>query len=228
MAKPGIKVAKRCFIPFTDAIPLLETGDVALFRGCSLLSWLISGYTDSKYTHVGLVKRDEEERIVELVEFREFKGGRSSNLETAVKDASGRIDIYRPVDPFVTLTPEWDAEGNLQLTTDEIPFEGKRVVRALKILTGQPYGMSRILWLWLRKAVFLRMLMSFVPEKSEDVNAALECPVCSTSVAYVFNRSGYLLLNNKNPNLVEPGEIALSPHLQYLFTLTADTPVTKE
>lgn len=224
MTPHGIKTARRRLVPFSDAIPLLETGDVALFRGCSLLSWLISGYTDSKYTHVGLIRRDDADKIVELVEFREFKGGRSANLEISVNNAPGRIDIYRPVDPFVTLTPEWDSEGNLQLTTDEIPFDGKRVVRALKILTGQPYGMSRILWMWLRKAIFLRLFTSFIPEKNDDVNAEIECPVCSTSVAYVFNRSGFLLLNNKNPNFVEPGEIALSPHLQYLFTLTADEP----
>lgn len=226
MGHKKIRVAKKHLVPFSRAVPLLNTGDVALFRGCSVISLLISGYTDSKYTHVGLIKVDDHDKICELVEFREFKGGRTSNLERAVESASGRIDIYRPIDPFVTLTPEWDADGNLQLSTEEIPFEGKRVVRALKLLTGHPYGWSRVLWIWLRKAVFLRLFTSFVPEKGDDVNAELDCPVCSTSVAYVFNRSGFLLLNNKNPNLVEPGEIALSPRLQYLFTLSSDTPTS--
>jgi len=45
-------------------------------------------------------------------------------------------------------------------------------------------------------------------------------PVCSTTVAYAFNKSDYDLMNNRSDEWTEPGDVARSSRLSYLFTLT--------
>lgn len=213
-----IRVNFRRSLSFDEAIPYLKTGDIALFRGCSIASFLISGFTDSVYTHVGIVNKDDAQKVVELVEFREMKGGRSVNLDVIVRKASGRIDIFRPSPVFQRMETQWVGDfPDVHLKATR--FHGELIVRGMKVLTGRPYGWSRILLLWLRRIVFFRFFTSYLPDKSDDVNAEISCPVCSTAVACVFNRNGCPLIGNMNPNLATPSDISRSPKIHYLFTL---------
>jgi hypothetical protein len=44
-------------------------------------------------------------------------------------------------------------------------------------------------------------------------------PVCSTAVAYSFNKNSFDLIKNRNDSWTKPGDIAESTLLHYLFTM---------
>ena len=44
-------------------------------------------------------------------------------------------------------------------------------------------------------------------------------PVCSTSVSYSFNKSEFDLVKNRSDEWTEPGDIAKSSGINYLFTV---------
>lgn len=214
------------FVPFRKAIPYLHSGDVVLWRGTlsfslkSIISLLIMGYTSSKYTHVGVLHRDDDLRLTELIEFRELLGGRTTNLEKAVDRASGRIDVYRPNAVFHRLETDWT--DGFKTTPHEEPFDGDAVVREMKKITGDRYSYGGIINIWLRKTLPVKFFIESLPDKSRDITADLKYKVCSTTLASAFHENGFLITANKNPNLIEPGDFARSPNLNYLFTLTKD------
>ena len=209
-----------------NVIDKLQTGDVLLYRGRGVASFFISGLTDSRYTHVGILFFENGEPMVKIVDkpsrldrafvahFREWKGGIIVSLKREVKRYRGRIDVYRPSKEFPVVAINFDGTVN----ESTIPYDGNRVANKIKALTGIDYGWSRIAVLWARKWFGLRLFTKKTGEVT-DIHAPLISPVCSSSIAWCFNTCGYVLVNNKNPNLVTPADLAESPHLHYLYTL---------
>ena len=206
-------------LPYLIAKPLIEEGDVLLFRGTSYVSFILSKASTSPYTHVGVASwpyGDKSQGVLECVEFREWKGGRSINLENAVNDHPRRIDVYRPV----TYSSEWvfdSAKNDAFLIRKEINLRG--VTNTMRLLTGLPYGWKRILWLSKHHIAGFRLGIDTEKLRCDTVGDIVY-PVCSTAIAYAFNSNGYDLIMNRADEWTEPAHIALSPRLSYLFTLT--------
>ena len=209
----------RVDLPYQEARPLIKEGDILLFRGAGWVSYFISRAGESPYTHCAVASwiNDNNGGILECVEFREGKGGRSVNLSIQVDNLPGQIDVYRPI-PSVT---HWEynpiSEDPFSLIRQDL--DARAVTNTMRKMTGLPYGWKRIWWLFKHKAIVLR-LFTDVEGLTADELEDIVYPVCSTALAYCFNKNGYDLIHNKSDQWAEPADIARSARISYLFTLT--------
>lgn len=201
----------------SEAKALLKEGDVLLFRSHGLTSLLIRRSGQGLYSHVGVASKVGENghTMWECVEFREWKGGRSVNLDQYFTTGNFEIDVYRASSSIKIL--HWITDV---LHESEIPFDGKHVTNIMRKMTGLPYGWARIAWMAARKFPFLRWFYDSESLLEDDYRDDSIYPVCSTAVSYAFNRMGYDLLHNRSDNVMEPSDIARSPLLHYLFTIS--------
>lgn len=198
-------------IRYKDAISLIKEGDVLLFRGTGWIGSIISLASQSTYVHVGVASWSHG--ILECIEFREFKGGRSVNLLNYMVTHSGKIDVYRPIEYF----GKHILESN-KIKYERIKFEPEKVTRMMRKMSGLPYSWSRIWYIAKIKLAGFRLFVNYkdlMDDKIKDV----VYPVCSTAVAHSFNCYGYDLVRNKSDSYVEPADIARSTRLSPLFTL---------
>lgn len=208
----------RVDLSYESARPLIQEGDVLLFRGEGWISYFISHAGESPYTHCGVASwiNNDNGGILECVEFREGKGGRAVNLSIQVKNFPGQIDVYRPI-PSVT---HWEYHP------DEVePFElirqkldARAVTNTMRKMTGLPYGWKRIWWLFKHKAIVLRLFTDVEGLTCDELEDVVY-PVCSTALAYSFNKNGYDLIHNKSDQWAEPADVGRSARISYLFTL---------
>jgi hypothetical protein len=211
----------RVILPYKEAKVLINEGDILLFRGTGWISKLIYTQTQTYYSHVALAswvngRANTEDGRLECVEFREWRGGRSISLKRAVDDHRGRIDVYRPIPTFSKISFDQETKTTNLVKKD---FNGRAVTDILRDLTGLPYGWKRIWWLIKYKLVGIRVFLipidTFIDDKVHDI----VYPVCSTTVAYAFNINDYDLIYNRSDSYTEPGDIAKSPRINYLFTI---------
>lgn len=216
-------------IPYSEAKPLIKEGDILLFRGKGCISKIIGAMTETSYSHVGVaswVNGQHSDGVLECVEFREGSalmslinsnaggGGRSINLEQAIRKQPDQIDVYRPIPKFTSIVFNDETKAAELVTID---FDGKCVTNVMRKMTGLPYGWKRIWWMTKHKLVLWRLR-----DKSSLMNDELKdiiYPVCSTSTSYAFTKCGYDLVKNRADEWMEPGDIAKSARLNYLFTL---------
>lgn len=216
----------RTNLPLSEAMNYINEGDILLFRGEGPFSRWIQRGGEGLYSHVGLASWHCKEGctsskpILEITEFREWKGGRTTNLAVAYQDhiRKGLIDVYRVpsfyytlrFNPFVKKVEEY-----------EVNFDGRRVTDHMRAMTGLPYGWSRIWWLMKYKLPVIRLFLgSSIISNDSDVDTFY--PVCSTAVAACFSKEGIDLAPNMSDGWMEPSDISRSPLTNYLFTLTAD------
>lgn len=170
----------------------LRTGDVLLWRGRRLFSWVIRWLGRSVYSHAGIVVRlrlhSGSDRVM-LAESVEGKGCRLVPLSDAVA-AGGWIDWYR-VDHTVAW-PDADAIADAALGN-----------------LGQRYGWGSI---W---RIFGRRLVPVNQERSMDDGALSGREmVCSEFVSHVLRRAGVDLVARRSDGTTEPGDLAMSPLLE--------------
>lgn len=203
---------------FQDAQALLREGDVLLFRGGGLFSFLIKRAGEGLYSHVGLASAvgTNGGKMWECVEFREWKGGRSVNLLRYLQQHNSiHIDVYRPVSVIKKI-------DNITYNEIDIIFNAKTLTNHMRSLTGLPYGWNRIIYIMQKKIPFLRGLYNI--ERSSDDDIIIDEAkgfICSTAVSYCFTKIGYDLLHNRSDLAMEPSDIARSPLLFYLFTISS-------
>ncbi len=207
-------------IPYKEIRNYINEGDVLLFRGKGFISKFISAPSETTYSHIATSSwvngnSNTDDGSLECVEFREGSGGRAINLSHAVKSNPDAIDVYRPSSRFEKII----FNNNLKTTKSEwIKFNGKKVTHTMRKMTGLPYGWKRIWWMAKHKLAIIRLLV----DKSKLMHDELQdiiYPVCSTAISYSFNTHGYDLIRNRSDEATEPGDIAKSPLLNYLFTL---------
>lgn len=227
---------KRQYVKYSDIKPYINEADILLFRGQGWVSSLIGAAGETEYTHVGLaswINGDSNtlDGILECVEFREGSpfagkngrgGGRSVNLEVTVKSYPGLIDVYRPIPSYIDIF--FNLENKKEIVS-RVDFNGKAITRTMRKMTGLPYGWRRILWI--AKHKIFRIAPKLVGRDyiknlmADDLNDVIY-PVCSTTVAYAFNKNRSDLIKNRADEWTEPGDIAQSARLNYLFTLIPD------
>lgn len=202
-------------VAFDDAKKLLQEGDVLLFEGVGISSFIIKHLGEGKYSHAGIASSvtTNGDIIWECIEFREKTGGRSVNLKSYLSQKNIKIDVFRPVSSKKIVI--W-VDNTLQ--EKEIPFNGRRVTTAMRKMTGLPYGWRRLLWIAKHEMPFLRFFYN-IQTLIDDNTQRLIYPVCSTAVSYSFSTIGYDLTHHKSDNYMEPSDIARSALLFYIFTL---------
>lgn len=168
-----------------------RTGDVLLWRGRRLFSWVIRWLGRSVYSHAGVVIVLELPRgghRVMLAESMEGKGCRLIPLSSAL-EAGGWIDWYRVVG-----------------VREPVP---ELVVDAALASLGQRYGWGSI---W---RIFRRRLVPVNQARSMDDQAPSGREmVCSEFVSHVLRRAGVDLVARRSDGTTEPGDLALSPLLE--------------
>lgn len=208
-------------LPYSIAKGLIKEADVVMVKGSGIFSPFLRHFQQSPYTHCGLATQyNGPDSLWEMVEFKEFKGGRTVNLETQVNKHSGNIDIYRPISPQILIS----LDTNLNVNEEVVVLNGKKVTRLMRALTGLPYGWRRILWLVKFHLFGIRLLYSGENFMDDTPIADDLYPVCSSAVAAAFSMGFVDLIKNRSDQRTEPADIAMSARLQYLFTIVADSP----
>ena len=203
-------------LKYADAKPLIREADVLLFRGNSIWSKIIRKFTQSPYSHAGLASWHNGSNLLELIEFKEWKGGRCVNLQRVVEEYRGQIDVYRPA----TFKQKWEFYPlNNYVAKRWIPLEPRKITNTMRKLTGLPYGWKRIWWFTKQKLIGLRLFYKESDIINDTVGKIVE-PVCSTAVAHSFSTHNFDLVHNRADNWMEPNHIGMSPLLSYVFTLT--------
>lgn len=205
-------------LKFEEAKHLLEEGDVLLFRGNGLISNLIKIAGVGNYSHVA-VASNIGNGDWEAIEFREWFGGRAINLENYVLDSFNNktsIDVYRSIACYSTL--EYD-KVEKKVHSSILAFDGKKVTKCMRKLTGLPYSYKRI-WIILKIKLFKLHVLKNLEQITNDLPTDdIVYPVCSTATSHCFSINKFKLLKNKSDEWMEPSDISKSPRLNYLFSL---------
>jgi hypothetical protein len=205
-------------LAFEEAKPLLKSADVLLFRNKGLISRFIKSATSSIYSHIGLVditKDENDKPIYELIEVRQWVGGRAIRLENEIqKREDCSIDVYRSIPHFLKLEFDQDTKEILEIRKD---FDNQAVTKTFRTLLGCVYGWRRIWWIWKYKMAGLRLFTN--KEKLMEDESTPFYPICSSAVSYAYSHNGYDLIYNKGDGYTSPGDLARSTRLCYLFTI---------
>ena len=208
----------RVYIPYIEADQLIEEGDVLLFRSTGFIASFIKGITQSEYSHVAIASRHNGNW--EVVEFREWFGGRVIDFENYLKlskESKTEIDIYRPCPHFSKLVFNKETK---EVEYSKVKYNGKEITSCMRDFTGLPYSYKRI-WLILKIHLFrIHVLNNLDKITNELPSKELIYPVCSTIAAHCFAKKGYPIIKNKSDQYTEPAHFATSPRLNYLFTPT--------
>ncbi len=204
-------------VKYDDVEHLIKEGYVLLFRGKSILGRLIERLGVSPYSHVGVASWSNGTRdpVLEMLEYREFSGSRAIALKNAVNDHPGEIDVFIPASRVERTS--YDNDHKI-IRVETHLFNGKRITSAFRRYTGLRYSYERILFMLWFHIPFLRL---FTGKRVFDDRLQNDpiLPVCSTSVAHFFSKHYTDLVKFKSDEYVEPGDLARSPLLSYLFTL---------
>lgn len=203
--------SERIDVTYDVAKNLLEPADICLFRGSGLISRFIKTFSQGNYTHIGLVSVNHN---IELVEIREFYGGRIINLEREIIKRPGKIDVYRCVEKAWKI----DYDG-LRINKKEIELDKKAIVNCMRRLAGSSYNYNNIWQIAKRNIPGLRFFYSWKGVSQDKQVKESVSHICSSAVANCFSKNKFDLVLNKNDAFVTPNNIANSPYLNYLFTL---------
>ena len=181
-----------------EARPLIQDGDLLLFRGGGFVSWMIGTAGRSKYTHAGRAAWWGNRLF--CVEVRELKGGRAVTLSSQNKLYPDQIDVFEA------------APGGHWSNYDRIA-----AVEFMLGLAGSDYGY----WGVLKAAAYhLPFVRCFIDPATDVEDRKDTPPFCSEACAAADRIGGgvdpvpYLA-----DRLTEPGDLARSPFYKYKFTL---------
>jgi hypothetical protein len=207
-------------VKYADAIRMIDEADVLMFRGGDFPSvgWWVARYGGGIYSHVALASWNDD--LMECVEFREWKGGRTVSLFNQVLSNPGTIDVYR-LSPVVE-TPvlyrgngAYNGESKVRNVRIELTPEIKRkITTTARELTGNEYGWS-IIWRLVKH--YLPGLRLLAPKTKDDDPTKVF--VCSTLVSYAVRTNYADIVPNQNDQYTVPSDLARSPLLNYLFTI---------
>jgi len=191
---------KPRFVKLAEAAPIIGNAWLAQYRGSGLISRLIQYGTGGVHSHTAMFKRDCATGCVDVLELREFIGGRSTPIDYQVQQYPGQIDVFSP---DVERWPE---------------FNPSLAVYYMRKLTCKPYGYWGVARLALQK---VPLLWRCWPLDVSD-NPAKPCaaPFCSHAVVTAYREGGRVdPVPRKPDHLVTPNDLTWSLLFHYEFTL---------
>ncbi len=174
------------------------------YRGAGYISGLIQRATGSIHSHSAMLRhcpaRQNGKDRYDVLEVREWVGGRATPLKSQVERYPERIDVYRP---RTWIFPTMDPNG---------------AVAYMRNLTGMGYANWNIVRLAIRNIPGLwRFTPLFVDDR--EMHDASDYH-CSHAVAAAWQYGGGLDLVPGTPNcLVVPGHISACLAFEYFCTL---------
>lgn len=208
---PEFDIRNPIFVSPAEAATRIQSGWLAQYRGGSLISSWIRLVTGGVHSHSAMFERSDYG--INILEVREFKGGRSVPLERHLRDNPKRIDVFSP---NVKRFPEWD---------------GHAATGVMRLMTNQDYGYWSILYLLLRHLPFV--WRCFRLETSDVLLSDTKNirPFCSHAVAIACQDGGHVDAVPRLPNHeVTPAHLTWSLLWDYQFTIgdvstiSCDTP----
>lgn len=177
-------------------------GDLLLFRGKGLVSWLISKAGRTNYTHAA--KADWWDDELYCCEVRELKGGRIVTLQSQVKQYPGLIDVYR-TNP--SNNPSYDRQA---------------AARYMRNFAGCNYGYWSVIGTAFLHMFLVRLLTrTDYTTEIDSGEAPSKPPYCSQAISMADRIAGRVdPVLNLADRLTEPGDLARSPFYEAMFTLS--------
>ena len=192
-------------VPYSEALPLIQEGDVLLFRGKGMISWLIKRYGSGVHSHSAIAHWDGVN--LECVEFREFRGGRAVSLKTQIETHPNHIDVFRAASSIQY------GEELFEFTEETATKDSNTMIE----LSGLPYGWRNIWKLAKHYLPFCRLAKQNI--KDDDPTSVF---VCSTAVAYAYRKAYVDPVPYLADSAVTPADLARSSLFQYQFTIQKD------
>ena len=187
------------------AMHYIDDAWLAQFAGTSWLSRVIALGTQGVHSHSGMFRRDKETGDIDVLELREFYGGRARPL-AAHFDVPGRIDVFSPC-----------RDG---IYKDH--FRPRGAVLAMHKLTAKNYGYWSVLPMFQRRmpVVWRRYVVSTSDELLDDQNAEVWQPFCSHAVSLATQSGGGVDVVPRCPHYaVSPNDLTRSMFFEYEFSL---------
>ncbi len=189
-------MSRVCEISVEALDGIAAPGDLLLYRDAhSLEDTMIGRGGRSPYAHAGmLARRGEKWAVLEMVQ---WKGGRWRYLADAVRDDTGRWDLF-------AANPG-----------DRWTWERSRAVARMWGFVGRPYGWLHVIWV----ALLHLPLIRFLTPAESDRDAENHSPFCSEAVSIATRLAGVAPVANLPDRFVEPGDLARSLFYDYTLTL---------
>jgi len=214
----------KIYLPYDDARPYIMDADVLLYDGRSLLAKSIKAIGRNAYSHAALAGwsngDDPTSKYSRLFAYEmKLAGGGGTHLSAHAEKWPGMIDVYRVSDLHTTY--DWDPTSKQQ--TGQPSVLDRRLAVALMKDFCRPgeYGYAHLLMSALLHAPVLRFFMS--QPTDDQLEDRSRPPVCSEALAYVLRKAFTDVVINTPDHYTEPGDLARSPLLHYMFTLVAPT-----
>ncbi len=211
----------RLYLPWSEARPLIQTGDILALRANGVLSWLIRTAGRSQHSHVEMAQWIDED--LESVGFCELIGGRSINFEYVISAHHCRWDVFRLSD---LAEIRWVDDHRVE-RVHTIKINKERTVRKLRHMTGQKYGWWSVWWAALR-----HLTPGVLPAVVNDDDQDTYPPFCSQAIARACRQAHEMTVEGKRitvdlvrylPDwLTEPADLVRSPLVHYLFSICPD------
>jgi hypothetical protein len=186
--------SQQRIVSLADARYRISDGDLLLFRRRGLIAVAGRGV----HSHAAKAAWWGDELF--CVEVREWHGGRAVTLESQVKKAPGRIDVYHtnPANRW----PEYDRTRSTML---------------MRRLAGCDYGYTAVL-----AAAMLHLPLVRMAVRAEVDDSAIDRrpPFCSQACAMADRVGGGVdPVPQLADRLTEPADLARSPFYEYALTL---------
>ena len=210
-------------LPYNEAKPLIRDGDILLQRGKSTISKFLKISGKGAYSHAGVASWVGGS--LEILQFREFRGGEALSFSSQVRRFPGQWDVFRPSENAEILYFDGKAVQRMEVKTDPVS-----VCHFFRQHTGTSYGWGNIFFASLRHLFFVRL---FFPAEINDLSNSKSPPYCSQAIATCWRlthtyklESGQTVHLDLVPRLAdwltEPSDLSRSTLLNYLFTVGKD------
>lgn len=188
------------FVTLEEAKATIQSGWIGQYRGRSYLSRLIQLATMSVHSHSSMFRRNANGEV-DVLELREFQGGRIRTLEHHAEEANGLIDVFA-----CNAGNRWP------------DFKPSTAIEMMRFLADKDYGYWNVTKLGLRRVPGLWRLF---PLTNTDVQRGTSQPFCSHAVAMATVYGGVDPVPNLPDYLVTPGMLTTSLFFEYQFTIRA-------
>jgi hypothetical protein len=184
----------------------LKEGDILLFKSPSFpkLGWWVAKYTLSDYSHIGLVHFIDKEAY--CLEFKEFVGCRVYKLSDYILQECDRIDVFRTA-RHVCFTNS--VHNFTEETAKNITYEAHKFI-------GKKYNWSLIFYISLWYIPIVRLFLNSLSMDRDNASSF----ICSSFIAFLWRKHFVDLVSNLDDDHTKPGDIARSPLLEKLYTLS--------
>jgi hypothetical protein len=186
------------FVSIDEAKRRIQSAWVGQYRGTSYLSRLIQLGTSSVHSHSSMFRRTASGEV-DVLELREFIGGRTKTLEYHAVESDRLIDVFA-----CNAGIRWPH------------FKPDLAVETMRFLCDRSYGYWGVTKLGLRKVPGLWRLFEIT---NADIESGKQQPFCSHAVAWATTCGGVDPVPNCPSYLVTPGMLTTSMFYEYQFTI---------